>query len=127
MAEGVALVRAAEKSKAFYMLCENYPYMDFNIEMRRIYKGGTIGKVLFGEGEYNHPGNVYSQESARELFDSMKHWRRFLPATYYITHSLAPLMLATDSKPMRVTALPVFDPRPEDCTSAPQIGSVRLL
>ena len=35
MAEGVALVRAAEKSKAFYMLAENYPYMRFNQEIRR--------------------------------------------------------------------------------------------
>ena len=30
MAEGVALVRAAEKSKGIYMLSENYPFMQFN-------------------------------------------------------------------------------------------------
>ena len=34
MAQGVELVRAAEKSKAFYMLSENYPYMSFNMEIR---------------------------------------------------------------------------------------------
>ena len=46
MAEGVALVRAAEKSDAIYMLSENYPYMIFNQEMRRVYRGGTqIGRA----------------------------------------------------------------------------------
>ena len=53
MAEGVALVRAAEKSKAFYMLAENYPFMIFNQEMKRVYEGGTLGKVLYAEGEYS--------------------------------------------------------------------------
>ena len=33
MAEGVALVRAADASSAIYMLLENYPYMEFNREM----------------------------------------------------------------------------------------------
>ncbi len=36
MAEGVALIRAAEKSNAIYMLAENYPQMKFNREMKRI-------------------------------------------------------------------------------------------
>ena len=47
MAEGVALVRAAEKSTAVYMLAENYPQMKFNREMKRIVDGGTLGKILF--------------------------------------------------------------------------------
>ena len=59
MAEGVKLVRAAEKSKAFYMLAENYPYMLFNQEMKKVYEGGTLGEVLYAEGEYNHPGDPY--------------------------------------------------------------------
>ena len=36
MAEGVQLVEAAEKSSAIYMLAENYPYMLFNQEMKRV-------------------------------------------------------------------------------------------
>ena len=55
MAEGVALVRAAEKSHAVYMLAENYPYMIYNREMKRVFEGGTLGDLLFAEGEYNHP------------------------------------------------------------------------
>ena len=67
MAEGVALVRAAEKSKAIFMLAENYPYMLFNQEMKRVYDGGTLGKCLYAEGEYNHAGNCYNGESIAKL------------------------------------------------------------
>ena len=116
LAEGVALVRAAEKSKAFYMISENYPFMLFNREMKRVYEGGTLGKVLFAEGEYNHPGDPYS-DASMYLYDSDKHWRIFLPRSYYITHSLAPLMYATGSLPVKVSAMPVFCPLPEDCHS----------
>ena len=59
MAEGVNLVEAAEKSKAKYMLLENYPFMLFNQEMKKIYEGGTLGKILYAEGEYNHACNYY--------------------------------------------------------------------
>ena len=55
MAEGVELIRAAEKSNAVYFLAENYPQMLFNREMRRIVETGTLGKILYAEGEYNHP------------------------------------------------------------------------
>ena len=108
MAQGVALVRAAEKSSAIYMLSENYPFMTFNQEMRRIYRGGSLGKVLFAEGEYNHPFDPTDIAYSLELCPTAKHWRCNLPATYYITHSLAPLMYITGATPKRVTALPVY-------------------
>lgn len=110
MAEGVALVRAAEKSKGFYMLSENYPFMLFNQEMRKIYRGGTLGKVLYAEGEYNHPFDMDDKETHKSLRPYASHWRNFLPRTYYITHSLAPLMYITGAIPKRVTALPVYAP-----------------
>ena len=110
MAEGVALVRAAEKSDAIYMLAENYPYMQFNQEMHRVYQGGSLGKVLFAEGEYNHPGPGTSEDTCFVLKPIAKHWRNFLPGTYYITHSLAPLMYITGATPKRVTAFPMYCP-----------------
>ena len=61
MAEGVKLVEAVEKSKAKYMLLENYPFMLFNQEMKKICEGGTLGKILYAEGEYNHAGNLYGR------------------------------------------------------------------
>ena len=110
MAQGVALVRAAEKSSAIYMLSENYPFMKFNQEMRRIDRGGSLGKVLFAEGEYNHPLDPAAVDYAIDLCPTSKHWRYSLPRTYYITHSLAPLMYITGASPKRVTAMPVYDP-----------------
>ena len=110
MAEGVALVRAAEKSNAIYALAENYPYMKFNQEMKRVVAGGSLGKVLFAEGEYNHPVDPADCKYIKELRPYARHWRNFLPRTYYVTHSLAPLMYITGATPVRITAMPVYAP-----------------
>ncbi len=107
MAEGVALVRAAEKSKAFYMLAENYPFMKYTYEMNKIYKKGTLGRLLYAEGEYNHPTNPADEKEMELLRPFPTHWRNYLPRTYYLTHSLAPLMYITGAVPARVTAMPV--------------------
>lgn len=122
MAEGVALVRAAEKSSAFYMLAENYPFMQFNQEMRRIFRGGTLGKALFAEGEYNHPHDPADLEEKKALFPYAEHWRNYCPRTYYVTHSLAPLMYITGSTPIRVTAMPVYMPQEEDTHTGVRVG-----
>ncbi len=115
MGDAVALVRAAEKSKAIYMLAENYPFMKFNQEMRRVYQGGSLGKVLFAEGEYNHP--IWS-DWISDLCPDSKHWRYHMPRVYYITHSLAPLCYITGSMPKKVTAFPVSYPHTkESCHS----------
>lgn len=37
----------------------------------------------------------------------MKHWRNWLPSTYYCTHALAPLMYITDRMPVRVNGLSI--------------------
>lgn len=108
MAEGVELVRAAEKSKAIYMLGENYPYKLFNQEMQKMYQSGLLGQVMYAEGEYNHPSKGTDKNTVIELYDSEKHWRCHLPRTYYLTHSLGPLMMATRSTPVRVSATPIF-------------------
>ncbi|MBP3301101.1 MAG: Gfo/Idh/MocA family oxidoreductase [Clostridia bacterium] len=110
MAECVALVRAAEKSKAKYMLCENYPFMKFNREIKRVCDEGTLGKILYAEGEYNHPGDGQDKSFPQRYVPYATHWRYFLPATYYVTHSLAPIMYATGANPIRVTAMPVYAP-----------------
>ena len=122
MAEGVALVRAAEKSKAIYMLAENYPYMNFNREIKRVCDGGTLGDILYAEGEYNHPGDPYSDKGVLSLFDSEKHWRCYLPKTYYVTHSLAPIMFATGATPKKVTAFPIKVPMETDSVKANYAG-----
>ena len=120
MGDAVALVRAVEKSKATYMLAENYPFMKYVEEMRRVYQSGSIGKVLFAEGEYNHPlWNDWSTGDCMELLcPHSKHWRYHMPRVYYITHSLAPLCYITGVMPKRISAFPVSHPfTKETCLS----------
>ncbi len=127
MAEGVRLCEAAEKSDAIYMLAENYPYMLFNREMKRVYEGGTLGKLMYAEGEYNHPMDWYDTKAVLSIRPYEKHWRNFLPRSYYITHSLAPIMAATGCIPGRVTAMPVYRPLPEDCPTASHVADVAAI
>jgi len=118
MAEGVELVRAFEKSNCIYMLAENYPFMKFNREIKRVCDGGSLGKILYAEGEYNHPFNPYSTWALNRLTPFEKHWRNFTPRSYYITHSLGPVMWATGATPKKVTSFSVFAPLPDDAPTA---------
>lgn len=118
MGESVELARAFEKSKSIYMLAENYPQMIFNREMKRVADGGTLGKIIYAEGEYNHPGDPWNNEFRKMFNYYPKHWRNFLPATYYITHSLGPVMNITGATPKKVTAFATFAPREEAVPSA---------
>lgn len=118
MAEGVQLVRAFEKSKSIYMLAENYPQMLFNREMKRVVDGGTLGKILYAEGEYNHPGSPWNS-AFRKIYNYYpKHWRNYLPATYYITHSLGPVMHITGATPKKVTAFAMYVPSTAEVPTA---------
>jgi hypothetical protein len=65
--------------------------------------------VLYAEGEYNHPG---SYEWHASISPGIRHWRNNLPATYYCTHAMAPLMSITDTMPVRVNGFAA--PLPED-------------
>lgn len=117
MAEGVVLIRAYEKSNSIYMLAENYPQMIFNREMKRVCDGGTLGKIIYAEGEYNHPYKPDDYEFSKGYVYDVEHWRNFLPRSYYITHSLAPLMWSTGATPKKVVAMPAFSPIREEITA----------
>ncbi len=114
MAEGVELIRAFEKSRSIYMLAENYPQMLFNREMKRVADSGTLGKILYAEGEYNQS----RKRVGYEFLKKVKHWRHFLPRTYYITHTLGPVMHITGATPKMVSAFAMYAPSREDVPSA---------
>jgi predicted dehydrogenase len=107
LAEGAALCREVEKSGKIYMLAENYPYTAPNQEMRKLYVAGEIGRVLYGEGEYNHP---MSLDDLLRISPGLDHWRNNIPSAYYCTHALAPLMAITDTMPVSVNALSIAEP-----------------
>lgn len=119
LAEGVALIEAVEKSGKIYFFAENYPFMVFNQEMRRLYKKGEMGKFLYGEGEYVHP---MAAASANRIAPGIGHWRNWLPATYYCTHSLGPIMYITDTMPVKVNGFVV----PYDREDENRLKTVRV-
>ncbi|MBR3954691.1 MAG: Gfo/Idh/MocA family oxidoreductase [Clostridia bacterium] len=127
LAECVALARAARKSNAVYMLAENYPFMIFNQEMKRVCDEGSLGKIYYAEGEYNHPMDWYDTPAVLSIRPYEKHWRNFLPRSYYITHSLAPIMYATGAFPARVTAMAINHPLPADCPTAGHVSDVAAI
>ena len=107
LGEGVALARAVEKTGKIYMFAENYPYMVFNQEMKRLYQKGRVGEFKYGEGEYVHP-DPPEVKLARSC--GRDHWRNWIPATYYCTHSIAPVMYITDTRPIKVNGFVIpFD------------------
>ena len=123
MAEGVELFKAYKNTKSIYFLAENYPQMKFNREMKRVCDTGTLGKILFAEGEYNHPSDPYDYEFRKLVTYFPEHWRNYLPRTYYITHSLGPVMHATGATPKRVTAFASFSPIVgDDIPTASRVG-----
>ena len=79
MAEGVELIEAFEKSNSIYMLAENYPQMKFNREIKRVCDGGTLGKILYAEGEYNHPTDPFDTAFRKDFVYYTDHWRNRLP------------------------------------------------
>lgn len=119
MAEGVDLIRAYKNTKSIYFFAENYPNMIFNREMKRVCDTGTLGKILYAEGEYNHPVGPTDVQFQKDYMYTLDHWRHFLPRAYYLTHSLGPIMSATGATPKKVTALATFaQPAADDIPNA---------
>lgn len=106
MAEGVALCRAVEERGKIYMFAENYPFSAANQEMRRLYREGEIGEVTYAEGEYNHAA---AEDWRLSISPGLRHWRNWLPSTYYCSHALAPMMYITDTMPVKVNALSIVE------------------
>jgi predicted dehydrogenase len=106
----VALCRAVEESGCVYMLAENYPFAKSSLELKRVCEGGTLGEILFAEGEYVHPMSVPQNFDYSDIrIHGRYHWRRFMPVTYYCSHSIAPLMRATGLRPKKVIGKVIGD------------------
>lgn len=124
MGEGIELFDAFKNTKSIYMLAENYPQMLFNREIKRIADTGTLGKIMYAEGEYNHPSDPYDTSFLHRYNYFPEHWRNYLPTTYYITHSLGPIMWACKATPKKVTAFSIYAPFEGEVPSAKQTGDV---
>ena len=81
------LVRACKKSKAVYMMAENYTYMRSNVLVRALVKQGLFGEVYYGEGEYLH-----ELKGLNEITKWRRKWQTGINGCTYPTHSIGPLL-----------------------------------
>jgi len=122
MAEAVALVRAVEATGRIYMYAENYCYANTIQEMRRLYRAGELGEFRYGEGEYVHP---ISPDTKIWLSPTWDHWRNWMPATYYCTHAMSPIMYVTRTRPVKVNGFEVpYDFDDPTCTETAKRSDV---
>ncbi len=102
VAEAVELVETVEQSGRPYLFGENFCYLAFVREMRRLYERGDLGELTYAEGEYVH----FTRDVAHLLIDveMPHHWRTWIQPTFYCTHSIGPLLRITGLRPVAVMA-----------------------
>lgn len=76
-----ALYEAVKKSGKTYMMFETSAFHDDAYAMRKLYRDGVFGELVYAEGEYYH----YMEQP----IDSYQGWRIGLPPQWYPTHSNA--------------------------------------
>ena len=81
------LVRVYLKSKAKYMMAENYCYMRPNMIVKGIARSGLFGELYFGEGEY-----VHELKGLNEVTVWRRRWQTGINGNTYPTHSLGPVL-----------------------------------
>lgn len=80
------LVKAWDKSKATFMMAENYCYIRSNVLVGEIVKAGLFGDIYFGEGEY-----VHELKGLNEITKWRRKWQTGINGNTYPTHSLGPV------------------------------------
>jgi len=102
IAEGVQLARTVESTGKVYLFGENFCYLAFVQEMRRLYESGELGELRYAEGEYVH----FARDILHQLvdLDISHHWRLWIPPTFYNTHSLGPILRISGLRPVAVNA-----------------------
>lgn len=100
MKEAVELIEAVERSGKIYMYAENYCYTPVRWEMRKRYRKGDIGELIYAEGEYLHDcSSVWPQIT----YGERDHWRNQSYSTFYCTHSIGPVISMTGLRPVKVS------------------------
>ncbi len=99
MAEAVELVEAVEESGKVYAYSEQYCYFDPVFDMRLRFERGEIGDLVFVEGEFIHD---CASKWPRLTRGGKDHWRNHVPASFYCTHSIGPMLYITGARPLTV-------------------------
>ena len=81
------LTRAARRSKAAYMMAENYVYMKPNVLVRELVRRGFFGEVYYAEGAY-----IHELKALNEITHWRRRWQTGINGSTYPTHSLGPVL-----------------------------------
>jgi len=95
--EAEELFDAVKRSGKKYMMFETSCFREDLYSMRQLYKAGSLGEIVYAEGEYWH----YSEKG----IDSYKNWRHGMPPQWYPTHSDAYYVGVTDGSFTEVSCL----------------------
>ncbi len=99
LAEAIELIETVERTGLVYTYAENYCYQDNTFEMWRRYKNGDIGDITSANCEYIHDCAACWLDIT---YGEKEHWRNHIYPTFYCTHSLGPILAATDRRPVQV-------------------------
>lgn len=98
------LAEAAGRSKAQYMLAENYRYLDEVELVKRLVRDGRFGETYFAEGEYVHDcKDLWLDADGKPTWRG--EWRKAPGYGVYCTHSLGPLLYLLEDRVVQVAAL----------------------
>jgi predicted dehydrogenase/GNAT superfamily N-acetyltransferase len=81
------LTVAATKSKAVYMMAENYAYDRTNLLILALARKGLFGEVYYAEGEY-----IHELKDLNEQTPWRRRWQTGVDGVTYGTHSLGPIL-----------------------------------
>ena len=87
MEECRALVAAARRSRAVYMMAENYAYMKPNVLVKELARRGLFGELYYAEGEYIHELKALNEQTPWR-----RTWQTGIDGITYPTHSLGPIL-----------------------------------
>jgi predicted dehydrogenase len=85
------LATAARRSKALYMMAENFNYVRHIQFVDGLVKAGLFGEVYYAEGEYVHEGKELIERSPWR-----RQWAVGIRGVTYPTHSLGPILMWMD-------------------------------
>lgn len=81
------LVAVCKRSRALYMMAENYTYTRPNMVIKEMVRRGLFGTPYYGEGEYLH-----ELKELNEITQWRRKWQTGINGITYPTHSLGPIL-----------------------------------
>jgi len=82
-----AVRRAESRTRATYMMAENYTYLRSNVLIREMVRRGLFGETHFAEAEY-----IHELKGLNEITTWRRRWQTGINGNTYPTHSLGPVL-----------------------------------